>query len=42
MAHNAMDDTEAAMQVFPCALRDYRDMLNRDEYYGQLTEGEIL
>lgn len=41
-AHNAMVDVEASMQVYPCALNDFRDMLNQEQYFGQLTAGEIL
>jgi DNA polymerase III alpha subunit (gram-positive type) len=39
LAHNAMSDAEAAMQVFPAALADFREMLNQEQYLGQLTEG---
>lgn len=41
ISHNAMSDTEAAMNVFPCALNDFREMLNQPQYFGQLTAGEI-
>lgn len=41
LAHSALADTEAAMNLFPCVLKDYRDMLNQEQYYGQLTSGEI-
>lgn len=40
-AHNAMADAEAAMQVFPCVLADFKEMLSQEQYYGQLTAGEI-
>lgn len=41
MAHNALSDVESAMLVYPCVLKDYRDMLSQDQYYGQLTAGEL-
>lgn len=41
MAHNAMSDADAAMQVFPAALADFREMLNQEQYLGQLTEGTL-
>jgi DNA polymerase III epsilon subunit-like protein len=42
VAHNAMSDAEAAMQVFPAALADFREMLNQEQYLGQLTEGKLI
>ena len=38
-AHNALSDAEAAMNVFPCIINDYKKMLNEPHYFGQLTEG---
>ena len=40
-AHNSMGDAEAAMQVYPYVLHDFREMLGKEHYFGQLTAGEI-